>query len=109
VASFKNWYTKKNIQCIHTYLWNSLSVVMVNVFTSVWVERGLDSRFPWYSWNIAESGVKKQSLTHSLIQLQNKIMYSIPSSVSSQCCSYYCIYYFTLTNVDAMTDNKCNI
>ena len=37
---------KKNIQCIHTYLSNSLSVVMVNVFTSVWVERGLDSRFP---------------------------------------------------------------
>ena len=29
---------------------------------------------------------------HSLIQLQNTIMYNIPSSVSSQCCSYYCIY-----------------
>ena len=40
---------QKKIQCIHTYLSNNLSVVMVNVFTSVWVERGLDSRFPVWS------------------------------------------------------------
>ena len=32
------------------------------------------------------------SNNHPLIQLQNNIMYNIPSSVSSQCCSYYCIY-----------------
>ena len=32
------------------------------------------------------------SNNHPLIQLQNNIMYNIPSSVSSQGCSYYCIY-----------------
>ena len=40
------------------------------------------------------------SNNHPLIQLQNNIMYNIPSSVSSQCCSYYCIY---LYNPDPVT------
>jgi len=46
VTRFKTDILKKNIQCIHTYLSNSLSIVMVNVFATGEVERGLDFRFP---------------------------------------------------------------
>ena len=74
MTGFQNRFIKnKSIQHIHTYLSNSLSVVMVNVFATGEVERGLDSIFPVRS----NLGLKNMTFISSLARVVNGSCYGV--------------------------------